>query len=221
MSINRKWLIGGLALAMVGAAGAGAIARGGHHGWGGHHGGKHGWHSKRGMNPTRLICSRKSAERIDYMLVGLKHKVDITDEQMPAYEDFANTVRSAANTARESCPPKPDWKKRKRDAQAEGEQGEDKPRLKPSPIERLANMEKMLSATLTAIQTVKPKAEALYASLSEEQQTKLRKVHHKHRWGKRDRGGKKHWKKRGDRDHDRRGSGSDTPSSDAPADSEN
>lgn len=206
MTINRKWLIGGLAVAVLGAAAAGAVARHGGHGWGHHGGGKHyGWYHRRHgkRNPMRMLCNRRAPERVDHMLVRIKHKAQITDQQTPAFEDFANTVRTAAAKARESCPPKPDWKKRNADSERSDAE-EAKPRLRRSPIERLDNMEKMLAATLEAVRTVRPSAEALYASLTPEQQENLRKVRGKHRWWKR-----KH--RRGGRDghgkhHDERSS---------------
>lgn len=182
MTVNRKWLIGGITVAVLGAAAAGAVARHGGHGWG-HHGGgwHHGWHRKRG--PMRMLCGRKGPERVDHMLVRIKHKADITDAQMPAYNEFADTVRTAVTTARKSCPAKPAWKRRDRDA--DRDEAESKPRLRRSPIERLDNMEKMLSAGLEAVRTIRPSAEKLYASLSEEQQNNLRKMRRKHRWWKR------------------------------------
>ncbi len=209
MSVKRNWIIGGLTVALVSAAAVGAMARQGGHGWG-HHGG--GWgggrHHSRGMKrPMRMVCGRRATERVDHMLVRIKHKADITDVQTPAFEDFADTVRTAVDKARQSCPPKPAWKTRDRNAENQ-DQAEKKPRLRRSPIERLENMEKMLAAGLEAIRTIRPSAEKLYASLTEEQQTKLRKMRGKRGWGKHRRG-----RKHQGRDHDgRRGNerGSDS-----------
>lgn len=198
MTRKRKLIISGVAVAALSAAAVGvATARHGGHGWGHHGGGWHGRHHARGMKrPMRMICGRKAPERVDHMLVRIKHKADITDEQTPAFEEFSDTVRKAAAKARESCPPKPAWKTR--DANKDdGDNAENKPRLKRSPIERLANMEKMLAASLEAIRTIRPSAEKLYASLSEEQQTKLRKMRGKRGWGKRHR-----WHRYRDRDGD-------------------
>ena len=218
MSTKRNWIIGGLTVAALSAAAVGAAtARQGGHGWGHHGGGKH--FGRAMKRPMRMVCGRRAEERIDHMLVRLKHKVDITEAQTPTYEEFAGTVRSAVVKARESCPPKPAWKMRKKAAEdtADGtppstegqDQAEKKPRLKPSPIERLANMEKMMAAGLEAIRTIRPSAEKLYASLSEEQQTILRKKRGKRGWGKH-----RKWRKHHDRDGDgprrqRRGSDSE------------
>lgn len=217
MTLNRKWLVGGIALAVIGAAAAGAVARHGGHGWG-HHGGgwKHGWHGRKG--PMRMVCGRRSAERIDHMLVRIKHKADITDAQQPAFDEFADTVRTAAAKARESCPPKPDWKKRRAERAEGGEQADATPRLKPSPIERLANMEKMLAAGLEAIRTVRPSAEKLYATLSEEQQNKLRKMRRGRGWGKHRRWRRDHQRDRDRPRSERSDSDSDSDSNDDDAD---
>ncbi|MCH9765257.1 MAG: Spy/CpxP family protein refolding chaperone [Alphaproteobacteria bacterium] len=200
MTRKSKWLVGGLAVAALGAAAVGAVARHDGHGWR-HHGGHHSWgHHRRGKGmmkrPMRMVCGRRAAERIDHMLVRIKHKADITDAQTPLYEEFADTVRAAATKARESCPPKPAWKTQDQKAD-DDDSREAKPRLRRSPIERLENMEKMLVAGLEAIRTVRPSAEKLYASLSEEQQTKLRKMRGKRGWWK-----YRKWRRHRDRDED-------------------
>jgi len=203
MSTKRNWIIGGLAITALSAAAIGATAGHRGHGWGHHGGDWHGKHHGRAMKrPMRMVCGRRAPERIDHMLVRIKHKADITDAQTPAYEEFSDTVRTALDKVRESCPPKPAWKTRNRDAEgADGQdKAEQKPRLRRSPIERLDNMEKMMVAGLEAIRTIRPSAEKLYASLSEEQQTKLRKMRGKRGWGKRHRGRGHH---RGDGDRPR------------------
>lgn len=223
MSTKRNWIIGGLAVAALSAAAVGAAtARHGGHGWGHHGGGWHGKHFRRAMKrPMRMVCGRRAPERVDHMLVRIKHKADITEAQTPVFNEFADTVRTAVAKARESCPPKPDWKKRKAERKADRAEGQEtgqeagqtteqdtaekKPRLRRSPIERLENVEKMLAAGLEAVRTIRPSAEKLYASLSEEQQTKLRKKRGKRGWGKH-----RKWRKHHGRDGDgRRGSGSD------------
>ena len=188
MTRKNKWLVGGLAVAVLGIATVGAIARHGGDGWRHHGGGHHGWGHHRGRkgmmkHPIRMVCGRKGAERVDHMLVRIKHKVDLTEAQTPTYDEFARSVRAAAIKARESCPQKPAWRHRDRAAEANTDDKSDaKPRLRPSPIERLNNMEKMLTAGLEAIRTIRPSAEKLYASLSEEQQLKLRKTRGKRWW---------------------------------------
>ena len=212
MTRRNKWLVGGLAVAALSAAAFGAVARNGGEGWR-HHGGgwHHGWHRGRGMKrPMRMVCGRKAPQRIDHMLVRIKHKAEITEAQTPAFEEFADTVRAAAAKARQSCPPKPAWKTRDRNAEGDDE-ANNKPRLRRSPIERLENMENMLVAGLEAIRTIRPSAEKLYASLSEEQQLKLRKMRGKRGWWKRNR-----WRRHrgydrdGPRDNDRDNETEDT-----------
>lgn len=191
MAIGKKWLVGGLAVGVLSVAAVGAVARhGGGHGWGHHGGGYHhgmhrGWRGGKGLR--RMVCGRRAPERIDHMLVRIKHKADITEAQQPAFQEFAETVRSAAAKARQACPPKRDWKKRDRSDSAsdDGDRTDKQPRLRRSPIERLEIMENLLAASLEAVRTIRPSAEKLYASLSEEQQNQLRKMRGKKRWWKR------------------------------------
>lgn len=217
MKRNSKILIGGLALAAVGAASFSAVAgHRGHHGWGhgerghgwGHHGkmGKYGRHGRRGgmMGAgMRVVCRRNGAEKIDHMLVRIKHKVVVTEAQTPAYEEFANTVRGAAAKVKESCPPKPERRKRRGQAEDGATDQAATPPKRPSPIERLAHAETFMAAALEGIRTVRPAAEAFYATLSDEQKAKLTKRRHHKRWGKRGgRGHGKHWRHRGSRSDD-------------------
>ena len=219
MTRKRNLIVGGLAVAALGAASLVAVAgHRGHHGWGGHQGwGGPGHHGRMGHwrkggfmgRGIRFVCRRNADERIDYMLVHIKHKTDLTDAQMPAFEEFSSTVRTAAAKMRESCPPKPAW--RQRDAQqgtepgTAGEAGKtDEPKAKrqrPSPIERLQRAETMMTAALEAIRTIRPSAAKLYATLSDEQKAKFTEPRRKRGWGKHQRSGK-HWRHR-------RGSGSE------------
>lgn len=215
MTRTKKLVIGGLAIAALGAASVAAVAgHRGHHGWGGygHHGGmgKHGRMGKMGMHGgfmghgLRFVCRRNSAEKIDHMLVHLKHRAELTDAQMPTFEEFSDTVRSAAAKMKESCPPKPEWRKSKADGEEQDGDAAAKPQ-RPSPIERLARMETMMVAALEAIRTVRPSAEKLYATLSDEQKAKFTERRGKRGWGKH-RGGKKHWRQhRGSRSDDGQG----------------
>jgi LTXXQ motif family protein len=218
MKSKSKMLIGGLALAALGAASFAAVAgHRGHHGWGdgerghgwGHHrkGGKWGGrHGRRGSfmgKGLRVICRRNGEEKVDHMLVRIKHKVDVTDAQMPAYEEFASTVRTAAAKVKEACPPKPAWRERgsRSDDSATNEAAT--PPKRPSPIERLARAETMMVAALEGIRTVRPVAEKFYATLSDEQKAKFTERRHHKRWGKRGRGHGKKWRHRGSRSDDR------------------
>lgn len=182
MTRNRTFILVGVgAAAAVGLAAAGAIAaRGDWHnfgGRGGHRGGPMmGMAGGFGLgigSPLRRLCRGDAGEMADHVLVRIEHKVKPTDAQKPAFEDLKTAMRSAAEKIEASCPPKTDQSKA-----AEGEK-----RL--TPVERLAQTQAGLEASLEAVKTVRPAAEKFYASLSDEQKVKFNPP----RW--REKGGEK------------------------------
>jgi hypothetical protein len=194
MTPRSKYLLAGVALAVIGLGAAGAIARHGHHGWG-HHGrdphgwGRHGGHM--GMlgfvgGPGNRFCRGDGAEMADHMLVHLEHKVKPTEAQKAGFEELKTSIRSAAARMQAACP-----------AKAAAEPPKDgTPPAMPNPIERLERAQAMTEATLEAIKTVRPAAEKFYASLSDQQKTSL---------SERERGGKRWghgWRHHRDRDDD-------------------
>lgn len=178
MTRKGKYILAGIAAATVGLAAAGAVAQRGH--WDGHKG-RH-FHGGGGAGllglgfggPQGKICRGDSAEFADIMLVRLEHRVKPTDDQKNAFDEFKTATRSAAEKLREACPKKPE-------ASTDGEQ----PRR--SPIERLAQTQVGLEASLDALKTYRPAAEKFYATLSDEQKAKLSPRRDKGDW-KRHRG---------------------------------
>jgi hypothetical protein len=193
MTRKGKFVLAGIAAATVGLATAGAMAQRGHF-WDGHKGGRHAGHYGGGLmglgfgGPQRRVCRGDSAEFADHVLVRIEHRVKPTEQQKSAFEDFKIATRSAAEKLREGCPKKPDT------TAAAGNEPE-----RRTPIERLAQTEAGLEASLAALREFRPAAEKFYAALSDEQKAKLEP-----RRGK----GKGHWKRdRGPRDR----GGEDTP----------
>ncbi|WBT40258.1 MULTISPECIES: Spy/CpxP family protein refolding chaperone [Hyphomicrobium] len=195
MTRKGKYILAGIAAATVGLAAAGAIAQRGH--WEGHKGRHHfGPGASAGLlglgfgGPHGRICRGDSAEFADLMLVRLEHRVKVTDEQKPAFEEFKTATRAAADKLREGCPKKPE--------------ASDENTPRKTPIERLAQTQAGLEASLEALKTYRPAAEKFYASLTEEQKAKLT-----------ERRGKGHWK----RDHgpDQKGGHGPDDQKDGPA----
>ncbi|WP_439541867.1 Spy/CpxP family protein refolding chaperone [Hyphomicrobium sp.] len=192
MTRKGKYVLAGVAAACVGLVAAGAMAQRGH--WDGHKGRHGGGGYGAGImglgfgGPSGKICRGKSAEVTDIMLVRLEHRVDITDAQKAAFEEFKTATRTAAEKLREGCPKKPDTTANEDDKAAAP---------KVTPLDRLAQTQVGLEASLEALKTYRPAAEKFYAALSDEQKAKLTD-----RRG----GGKRHWKRdgaphdRGDRD---------------------
>lgn len=164
MTRNRKMLLGGAALAVVGLGAAGAVARQGHHGWGHHGGGMHGGFFGPGFGHMGKVCrDGRAAEMVDHMAVRIEHRAKPTEAQRGAFDELKTAMKSAAEKLQAGCP-----------AQAKAEPGKDSsPPPRPSPVERLANAEQMTAATLEAIKTVRPAAEKFYAQLSDEQKASL------------------------------------------------
>jgi hypothetical protein len=178
MTRNRKLLIGGLAIAIVGAGAIAASAHRGGGGFGGHHGG--------GMGPMGFgaVCKGNGAEMADHMLIGLEYKVKPTDAQKPAFEELKAAAKAAAAKAAAGCPPKT-------------ERSADGARPAPkAPTERLAMMEAGLTAQLDAIRTVRPAADKFYATLSDDQKKTLTE-RGRGGWQRGERGEKHGWGHRG------------------------
>jgi hypothetical protein len=114
--------------------------------------------------PLGRQCRGDPAELADHMLVRIEHKVKPTDTQKGAFEEFKVAARSAADKIKSGCP---------KDVAAEVENDTQKPRTGLSPIERLSRTQIQLEASLEAVKTLRPAAEKFYASLSDEQKTKL------------------------------------------------
>jgi LTXXQ motif family protein len=184
MTRNRTYILAGVAAAAVGLAAAGAIAaRGdwqhfGRQGGGGHRGGMMMGMGGFGLgigSPLHRLCRGDAGEMTDHMLVRIEHKIKPTDAQKPAFDDLKTAMRTAAEKIEASCPAKPD--------PAKAAEGEKRPRL--TPVERLAQTQAGLEASLEAVKTVRPAAEKFYASLSDDQKAKFNPP----RW--RDKGGEK------------------------------
>jgi hypothetical protein len=194
MTRDRKLLFAGVTVAAVGLAAAGAIAQ---RPWG-HQ--RHGFNHGAGMGimglgfgggPPGRVCRGEPGEMADIMLVRLEHKVKPTDAQKGAFEEFKTAARTAADKLRAGCP-----------QPAAGTEG---PPKWPTPIERLAQAQTGLEASLDALKTYRPAAEKFYAQLSDEQKAKLN-----------ERRGGGQWKWHRDRGPDDKGSDGPGPA-DGPA----
>lgn len=176
MTRKGKLILAGVAVATVGLAAAGAMAERGHF-WDGHKGGRHMGHGGgaglMGLGfggPYGRVCRGDTAEFADHVLVRIEHRVKPTDAQKAAFEDFKTATHTAAQKLREGCPQKPD-----------NAAGKDEPQTR-TPIDRLAQTQANLEASLAALKEFRPAAERFYASLSDEQKAKLEP--RRGNWGK-------------------------------------
>lgn len=160
MTRNGKILAGAAVILALGSAAAVAHRHGG---W--HHGGGPGWggHSSL-MGFAGPLCRGDVAERADFMLVRIEHRIKPTDAQKPALEELETAVRSAAAKVAAACPTPP----------APAADGS-KPASKDVPT-RLAEAEAQLTATLEGLKIVRPAAEKLYAALDDAQKQAVSKI---------------------------------------------
>ena len=163
MTPNNKFILAGVAAATLGLAAAGAIAARGD--W---HSGRHG-HRQIGAgslslgigSPIQRLCRGNAAEMADHMLVRIEHRVKPTEAQKGPFEEFKTAARAAAAKVAAACPKTPEGEKATEGAS------------RPDPVQRLAETQESLEASLDALKTVRPAAEKFYASLSDEQKAKL------------------------------------------------
>lgn len=110
--------------------------------------------------PNFRVCRGDTAEMADHLLVRVQHRVNPTDDQKAAFDEFKTATRSAAEKLRDACPKRPE-------PAADGE------RPQRNAIERLAQTQAGLEASLEAMKVFRPAAEKFYASLSDEQKAKI------------------------------------------------
>jgi len=175
MTRTRKIVLGTVGLAaLLGGVAAASAHRGG---WG--HGGHGGMHAAGGggglgfLASNRAVCNGRGAEMADVMAVRLEYRLKVTDAQKPALDDLKTAIKTGVGKIEAACPKRPE-------PTADGT-----PRQRPTAPERLANLEAGLAARLDAVRGVRPAAEKFYASLSDEQKTKLSEMGEKRRgWGR-------------------------------------
>lgn len=103
------------------------------------------------------ICSEEGADRLDKMLEIMAIRIDLTDEQRPAFDDLKTAALTAQTEFAESCAPLK----------------EDKPE---GAAEKLAHRTAMMELQLESMNTVLPAFETFYESLSDEQKAQINKA---------------------------------------------
>jgi LTXXQ motif family protein len=118
----------------------------------------HGQRHARGGGILELVCSERGAEQLEIAFVRLSHRLELTAEQTPLFDDLKATALSAQTSFADTCTAARPAK----DAAA-----------KPDLLERMKTRVAIETAHVEAINTVLPKLEALFASLSDEQKAGL------------------------------------------------
>jgi len=104
-----------------------------------------------GMGDPGMMCENRDA-RLAGMLAFAETKLDITEQQRPAWTKFADTVKGSTKAMDTVC--------------AQVASGEPPPATLP---ERVKRMEQMTEARLSQLQAVSPALDELYQTLTPEQ----------------------------------------------------
>lgn len=114
-----------------------------------------GWHSM-----GQALCDPRAAGMAEWRIEAIERAVRPTDAQRSLLDQLRAASAKAAETISAACPRE----------------------LPDSPVARLEVMEKRLTGMLDGVKTVRPAFEAFYASLSDEQKTRLTNAGPR-RWG--------------------------------------
>ena len=121
--------------------------------------GKPGEHARSMPDPARAkeFCVSRYARAAGH-LAYLEAKLDLTAAQKPLFQKWEQSVMGSAQKNRDACVTNASVTK---------------PDTRPTILERETRMEKSLSEKLEALKAQRPALEALYASLTPDQQTQL------------------------------------------------
>lgn len=125
-----------------------------------------------------FICATEGADRLDKALEIMAIRLDVTDEQRPAFDDLKTAALTAQSDFAESCAPL-------KEAKPEGA------------ADKMAHRVAMMELHLESMNSVLPAFEAFYDGLSDDQKAQINKFGEKM--------GKKGDKRHGARGHDGKG----------------
>ncbi|HHS82898.1 MAG TPA: hypothetical protein ENJ68_05195 [Devosia sp.] len=112
----------------------------------------------RAAGPIHFVCAPRAAERIEIRLSYMAERIDLTEEQTPAFEAFKTALLDAQNGFASVCAEvKPDRSDRDTGL-----------------IERLNARQALISAQADALKSVLPSFENFFNTLSEEQKHQMR-----------------------------------------------
>lgn len=138
-----------------------------------------------------FVCATEGADRLEKTLEIMAIRLEVTDEQRPAFDDLKTAALTAQSDFAEACTPM-------KDAKPEGA------------VEKLAHRTSMMELQLESMNTVLPAFETFYEGLSDEQKAQINKFGEKK--------GKKGNKRQGQRGQDGKGPrGQQTQGAPAPA----
>ncbi len=158
MEKKTGWIIGGVAVAIIGL-GAIAATAAGDRGW------YKGYGPMKGMGgPLTRICALKEGEMSSRVLGRIENRIKPTAEQAESWAGLQSAFKDAEVKLRTACT------------------GLD---AVQTPPDRLARLETALGAAHEAVKTVRPAAEVFYNDLNEEQKeivAEMRPGRHHGKW---------------------------------------
>lgn len=109
---------------------------------------------------TNFVCSERGSSRIENGLERISQRLDLSEEQTPAFDAFKSAALSAQSNFLQQCN---DFKL------ARDEAGSD-----TDLIDRMNNRQALLGARLEAVSSIMPELEAFFDDLSDEQKRQLK-----------------------------------------------
>jgi hypothetical protein len=130
--------------------------------------GGHGFHGGRHHGGMNALCGGGSAYMIDRVDGFVRRHLDLDPNQKAAWDGVVDSADDARRKLRDACADRDDWS--------------------GTTPERLARMETLMAAGLDAVREVRPRFDAFYATLSDDQKATLddagpRHRHHRHHKG--------------------------------------
>jgi len=122
---------------------------------------------------TSFACSERAATRIERGLGRISERLQLTNEQTPAFDAFKASALAAQSNFLQQCE---QFKEARQEAGDGAGQDIDL-------IDRMNNRQALLGARLSAVASVMPQLEIFYDNLSDEQKQKLRPRPHRQNQG--------------------------------------
>lgn len=113
-----------------------------------------------GGSMLQLVCSDRAAERLEIAFVRLSHRITLTPQQQPLFDDLRTTALTAQTQFADSCT--------KAAQPAAGTAT-----ATPDPLAGMKARLELDKARIAATETVLPKFEAFFTSLTDEQKASL------------------------------------------------
>lgn len=118
----------------------------------------------RGGGLLGFVCSERGAERLEIALVRMSHRLDLTAEQQPLFDELRDTALAAQMGFADTCatlrPERP-------------QSGAEVTAETPDLGERFANRVEIARAEVAALEAVQPVLDALLDTLTDEQKASL------------------------------------------------